>query len=180
MSSIDPSALFDGLLDEAEDRFGPRARQLNIDVVAREHPTPESISNGPDSCTVYFAREAEGNLPRLRFQLAHEAIHVLSGAFKRRATYFEEGFAVWFSLNLREKDRAYDHQTHANLPLLFKEALKLFKKLNPTDEKLKLLRTDCPSLDMITADRLKGHFSIADNWVAKLIDRVPEEMHLRV
>jgi hypothetical protein len=47
-----PSALFYELLAKAESRFGPRTRSLNIEVVPRPHPTPETITNGPNGCIV--------------------------------------------------------------------------------------------------------------------------------
>ena len=91
---IDAPSLFNELLAEAETRFGPRSRTLAPIVEPRDDLIiPETIPDGADRCKVFYAREAQHDYLRLGFQLAHEAIHVLSGALRRDARNLEEGFA---------------------------------------------------------------------------------------
>jgi hypothetical protein len=182
MSSNNPSKLFDRLLSEAEERFGPRSRALNPTVMPRDNVIPETVQNEmvPDACFVYFAREAEGDYQRLRFQLAHEAIHVLSGVLKRDALKLEEGFAVWFSLNHRKVKEEYRRRAYDSLPPLFKDALKFFRRMKPTDSTIKQLRYECRFFDNVRPESLTKIFSVSGEHARKILQRVPKEMHARL
>jgi hypothetical protein len=118
LKTNDPSFLFNQLLLDAEERFGPRSRAMAATVVPRDNPTPETVPNGAEGCFVYYYGEAQNDPQRLRFQLAHEAIHVLSGALRRDARKLEKGLAVWFSL--RQADRKYRRRARSSLPVYSK------------------------------------------------------------
>jgi hypothetical protein len=172
---IDASILFSELLAEAERRFGPRSRTLTPVVDARDQLIPETIPNGADSCIVHYAREAQHDHLRLSFQLAHEAIHVLSGALSRDALKLEEGFATWFSLHNSQGNRKYRGRARALLPPIFKEALALFCQIRPTDDRIKYLRNKCSDLDRVTPDLLTEVFLVSNDLARQLCERVSNE-----
>jgi hypothetical protein len=178
-SKMSASEEFRLLLKQAELRFGKRSRKLKIKVESRTELVAETVPDGDDACVVYYAREAKRDPQRLRFQLAHEAIHVLSGALKREALKFEEGLAVWFSLNFDDSDPRYSALARGTLPQMFSEALDLFEQLGPTDEKIKELRSRCNSLDGTTPELLQMVFSTTITLAERLCERVPADMHLR-
>ena len=171
-------SLFDQLILKAEERFGPRSYTLAPTVKPWDNPIPETVRDRPDACSVYYAREAESNDQLLRFQLAHEAIHVLSGALKREARKLEEGFAVWFSLD--QVRRHYRRHARKLLPNLFKRALELFCQLKPTDSKIKELRSECPDLNDARAELLMRIFLVSDEQAQKILERVPFERDARL
>ena len=171
--------VFMSLLEQAERRFGTRSRKLRIKVNGREEDIPETLADGPDACVVYYYRKVKHNTQRLRFQLAHEAIHVLSGVFRRDALKFEEGLATWFSLDIFRKDPSYYDKAQASIPPLFKDALELFEQLKPTDETITTLRARCSCLDKVSPDLLKEVFDASDKLANKLCERFPLDMHLR-
>jgi hypothetical protein len=176
LSRIKPPDLFDRLLTEAETRFGKRARLLHpIIVLPRDNPTP-----GQNGCFVYYDRNAENEFFRLQFQLAHEAIHVLSGALRRDATKLEEGFAVWFSLHHDQMNRKLRKREESALKPLFAEALKLFIDLGPTDDAISALRTLRPDLDTVEPADLERVFSVSEERALRILDRVPLGMHARL
>lgn len=170
--------VFISLLELAERRFGDRSRNLKIKVNGRDDDIPETVSLGADKCCVYYYRKAKQHEQRLRFQLAHEAIHVLSGALKRKALKLEEGLAVWFSLDVLD-DHSYRDQARVSLSPIFKEALELFEQLTPSDNAIAALRACCSCLDEVAPQHLKQVFGCSHELAVKLCERVPEDMHLR-
>jgi hypothetical protein len=106
---------------KAEQRFGLRTRKFRtLKVQGRDNPTPETIPDGIDGCLVHYYGEIKHDFDRLRFQLSHEAIHVLLGSLRRDCRYIEEGLAVWFSLDVSEE--SYRKRAEDGLPQLFAEA----------------------------------------------------------
>lgn len=175
-----PPQQFEILLAEAENRFGPRSRHLQSRLEPRAHLIPEFMEDGPNGCVVYYWDQAEADLQRLCFQLAHEAIHVLSGGLRRSSRNFEEGLAVWFSLNNKQlADRNYTAVARAGLPPLFKNALTLFCQLKPSDAKIKAVRATAANLDEVTPELLAKVFSAPVTLAEKLCERVSEEMQDR-
>ena len=174
-----PKKVFLSLLEQAERRFGDRSRKLRIKINGRDHDIPETVPDGDDGCCVYYYRNARRDMQRLRFQLSHEAIHVLSGAFNREALIFEEGLATSFSLDIFHDDKLYQDRARASLPQLFYDALQLFGQLAPTDESIRNLRANCSCLDKITPDLLTQEFHCPNELAMKLCMRVPADMHLR-
>jgi hypothetical protein len=171
--------LFNELLGKAEQQFGPRSRPLKIQVLPRANPVPESTPNGTDGCIVHFFTEAATDHERLRFQLAHEAVHVLCGNFIRTATTLEEGLAVWFSLSVSKPPYRKRAEKGEGVSALFLDALRLFKRLKPSDQKVKELRLVSPTLDDVTPDMLSRVFGAPKDLVQQLCKRVPPDMHLR-
>lgn len=163
---------------KAEKRFGPRARKFRtLKVQGRDKATPESIREGDDGCIVYYYGAVKRNVDRLRFQLSHEAIHVLLGSLKRDCRYIEEGLAVWFSLSVCEE--SYRDLAEASLPKLFADALALFRQAKPTDEAISNLRLLSPDLDKLEPDHLVKSLSIDSDLAHQLMARVPTDIKLR-
>jgi hypothetical protein len=126
--SFRPTPIFKKVLALAERRYGPRNGAWKIKVQERQSLIPESVLNRDSKAvTIYFANAARYDLDRLRFQLSHAAIHFISGAFKREALTFEEGLAVYFSLDVSEE--SYRHRAEACLPAMFADALEKFRAL---------------------------------------------------
>ncbi len=173
-----PNTIFKRLLERAETRFGPRSHDLKIKVNGRDDEIPQTERNGEDGCIVYYYGKVRRDDDRLQFQLAHEAIHVLSGAIRREALLLEEGLATRFSLDV--SSLSYRDSARASLPVLFKDALVQFEQLRATDQTIKALRLKCPCLDDVTPDLLKEFFSATDELANSLCARVPPDMHLRL
>jgi hypothetical protein len=163
---------------KAEQRFGPRARKFRtLKVQGRDNETPESVPDGDDGCIVYYYGAVMRDMDRLRFQLSHEAIHVLLGSLKRDCRYVEEGLAVWYSLSVCED--SYRGRAEASLPKLFADALALFRRTNPTDETISNLRLLSLNLDQLEADHLVKSLSIDNDLAQRLMARVPTDIKLR-
>jgi hypothetical protein len=171
--------LFNELLVTAEGRFGLRSRALRIDVRPRNHRTPETVPDGPSGCVVHYFQEAEKDYQQLRFQLAHEAIHALSGALVRDARKLEEGLAVWFSLSAMNRQYRKRAEGGDGVSPLFLDALQLFEQLKPTDSKISKFRLKCPDLDQASPELVAESFSIEISLASRLCQRVPTEIHLR-
>jgi hypothetical protein len=163
---------------QAEQRFGFRARTFRtLKVQGRNNQTPESVPDRDDGCIVYYYGLVKRDMDRLRFQLSHEAIHVLLGSLRRDCRYIEEGLAVWFSLSVCED--SYRVKAEASLPKLFADALSLFRRTNPTDEAISHLRLLSPDLDRLETDYLVKSLSIDNALAQQLMERVPISMKLR-
>lgn len=171
--------LFNELLSKAEQRFGARSRTVRIKVLARNKQTPESVADGSDGCIVYYFQETEKDYQRLRFQLAHEAVHVLSGAFVREARKLEEGLAVWFSLSVINRSYRKRAERGDGVSSLFLDALKWFTKLKATDDRIRAFREKCPNLDFATPELIAKVFRVDMPLASELCQRVPADMHLR-
>jgi hypothetical protein len=178
----DPSALFQEELKRSEEQFGSRTRHLATKVEPRDG-IPETAPDGVDGCIVYFQRAAAKDWQKLRFQLAHEAVHVLSGGLRRDATRFEEGLAVWFSLHAN--NREYRQRAERELPAMFRDAYNLFKKLEQkyemeSHDKIKALRQQCPDLDNVNSDILIKIFEAPQTLADALCRRVSKHMQDRL
>jgi hypothetical protein len=171
--------VFDDILLKAEQRFGKRSRDLAISVEPRDHKTPESIAIGTNGCVVHYFRAVEVDSQRLRFQLSHEAIHVLSGNFRRDVPIIEEGLAVSFSLSVMDRNYRRRSKKGDGLSPLFINALSLFDELKSGDDSIRQLRLKCPDLDQVTPTLLISVFSCSMSLASKLCQRVPQDMHLR-
>jgi hypothetical protein len=178
-SNWNATTLFNELLSAAENRFGTRSRDLTVQVEARDHKTPETIPSGANGCIVYYFREAESDYQRLRFQLAHEAIHVLSGTLNREALKLEEGLAVWFSLSVMNRQYRKRVEKGDGISRLFLDAFNLFKRLDPNDDKVKRLREKCPALDEAIPELIAEIFAVDIGLASELCQRVPPDMRLR-
>ena len=140
---------------------------------------PETVRLGT-AAVIYFSIDARHNFFRLRFQLAHEAIHFLSGALRRDSLKFEEGLAVHFSLTLRRRDAHYDAETQRKLPPMFDECLQLYRALGAKDEQIRSLRLATPNLDKIDRSKIMEFFSADSTLAEKLCERVPFDMTHRL
>ncbi len=164
---------------KAEQRFGPRTRKFRtLKVQGRDNQTPETVPDGDGGCLVHYYSKAKHDSERLRFQMSHEAIHVLLGSLQRECRYIEEGLAVWFSLSVAED--AYGKRAEAGLPVLFADALKLLRQAKPTDQKIQALRKLSPDLDDLEVQHLIDALSIDEELAVKLHSRVPPDMKFRI
>jgi hypothetical protein len=175
---VRPGKLFRDLLATAERWFGRRHGTWKLRTEGRDNPTPECVADQvSNSVTVYFANEAKSNIDRLRFQLSHEAIHCVSGCFKREALFFEEGLAVQFSMDC--SSQAYREQNLPVLPTMFKKAWAHFERLRATDAQLRELRTHASSFDDLTPDILVRVLGADPILANALCERVPPDDSLR-
>lgn len=96
------------LLSKAESAFGPRDSNFEFLGVSFDSTGPRiRFSPCETRLCLELASEALTNPNLIRFQAAHEIIHVLAPT--RHAPMLEEGLAVWFSLNGPDFDEAYRH-----------------------------------------------------------------------
>jgi hypothetical protein len=164
---------------KAEQRFGVRSRKFRtLKVQGRDDPTPETVPDGVEGCLVHYYGQVKHDQDRLRFQLSHEAIHVLLGSLKRECRYIEEGLAVWFSLSVSEE--GYRKRAEDSLPRLFADSLALLRQTEPTDEKIQNLRKLSSDLDRLEVQELVDALSIDHDLAEKLHKRVPPDMALRI
>jgi hypothetical protein len=135
-------------------------------VCHRDDETPETVPDRDNGCLVHYYGKVKHDADRLRFQLSHEAIHVLLGSLKRECRYIEEGLAVWFSLSVSED--SYSKRAEKGLPKLFAEALTLLRQAKPTDEKIQKLRKLSADLDELEVQHLIDALSIDKDLAEKL------------
>ena len=109
------------------------------------------------------------NGQRLIVQLAHEAVHVVAGAFRRDATLFEEGLAVEFSLD--RVSSAYKALCERDLPSFFRNARDKFRELKATDAAIRELRKKT-TVDAITPSLLEEVFGASPELAAAPCNRV--------
>jgi len=165
-----PTKLFKNALAVAERTYGKRSGTHRFIVEGRDYPIPETLP--PDAAgniTICFANEARTDYDRLRFQLSHEAIHVICGGFKRQCLVFEEGLATHFSLTQSTSD--YASRAEATLPRMFANALSAFRKLNPSPEKIRQIRATI-LIDHLTPTLLERYFGSSPELALVLCDRV--------
>ena len=110
----------------------------------------------PDNCRHVIVRITESsatNVMRAAYQMAHEAIHLLSPTGKKGTTVLEEGLATHFSARyMREHLNSRNwHATEAS----YTHACQLIEELLTLDsEAIRLLRQVKPSMAETTADDL--------------------------
>ena len=87
----------DGILQEVEQRFGPRDTSFKILPTEIGGPYPRLYFPGnPGEVVVQLGDKAKGELTEALSQLAHEAVHLLNPGTS--ASVLEEGLATRFQL----------------------------------------------------------------------------------
>jgi hypothetical protein len=168
--NFDAKKIFREQFATAERRFGKRDHQHKLEVGGRPNRTPETIlPPQSDTVHVYYYDGARDDGQRMTFQLAHEAIHVLAGSFRRDATLFEEGLAVHFSLD--RVSYTYKVLAEPDLPPLFLNALHRFRQLRATDSAIRNLRKHS-AIDAISPALLEKFFAAPVDLAIALCERV--------
>jgi hypothetical protein len=99
MTGDDAKQILTQLLASAEQRYGPRAHEVEFDVreeanaAIRVEPRNEALTKA----TVYI--QSGIDLNQRRFQLALEGFHLLSMVPRHEVTFFEEGLSQIFALS---------------------------------------------------------------------------------
>jgi len=137
------------ILEEAEALFGPRDRSYEIlepEIFDGDHTHGEYIQR--KKIKLYVSRRSADNYYYASYDLAHEAIHMLSPVFYGEATILEEGLATYFSHRYvkrlygwnieRSPDRKYDAAMRAAAVLMAKNesAIKELRARQPVISKI--------------------------------------------
>ena len=137
------------ILAEAESLFGPRDRSYEIlepEICDTDHTHGEYVQR--KKIKLYLSRRSADNHYYTSYDLAHEAIHMLSPVFYGEATILEEGLATWFSHRYvkrvhawnieRSPDRKYDTAMRAAAVLMAKNesAIKELRARQPVISKI--------------------------------------------
>jgi hypothetical protein len=139
-------------------------------ICGRDSLTPETILDpAAGEVTIWFANEARHDYDRMRLQLAHEAIHVLCGGFKRQCLTFEEGLAVQFSLFV--STQTYANASEHELPPLYANALARFRELKATPQQIRELRKKL-HIDDLQPSILEERFGAPSELASALCMRV--------
>ena len=119
MTAIDRNDLVDlcesVLIPKAERYFGPRDPNWTIGKLERnpfgDYPQIQLFPQSGYVDIFLSSRLDEGNLPSVRYELAHECVHVLDPSPANEGTYLCEGLATWFQVqeseNMRPSDPRY-------------------------------------------------------------------------
>jgi hypothetical protein len=137
------------ILEEAESLYGPRDRSYEIlepELFDGDHTHGEYIQR--NKIKLYLSRRCADNYYYASYDLAHEAIHMLSPVFYGEATILEEGLATYFSHRYVKRlygwniercpDRKYDAAMRAAAVLLAKNesAIKELRVRQPVISKI--------------------------------------------
>lgn len=159
----------------AENRFGPRVHGWAYKPVLVEGANyPETLVNTKAKSAQVRITESTKKYPdQAAFQLAHEAIHCLAPVERRDTIWFEEGLANHFSLTYGGVSQATRVVNETIVPELFREPLEAFRKLNPTDEKIRSMRIEEPVFDNLTPKLIQKHCGADQQLARQLCQRLP-------
>jgi hypothetical protein len=88
--------MLDRILETAERRFGPRCEGWEFQGIRFHNAPPEMVYVGPTAVEIRLSVRCESDLIEAVYQLAHEAIHMLSPS-GATTTLMEEGVAADFA-----------------------------------------------------------------------------------
>ena len=86
------------ILEEAEFLFGPRDRSYELlEPEIYERPFAQAFFYGGRKVRIYLTNHCKTDPYAVTYELAHEAIHLLSPVHHGEATVLEEGLATFFA-----------------------------------------------------------------------------------
>jgi len=143
------------ILEEVESVYGPRDRSYEI-LAPRitecyyAHPAVYP----PRNVRIYLTKEARAARYLASYELAHEAVHVLTPASLHNGdTLLEEGLATHFCFKYMKRAYGVDYQTTGHR--IYDDALRAVSKLLAKNEfVIKELRTHQPVITKIDEDLL--------------------------
>ncbi len=146
------------MLHMAEELFGPRDNSYTILGIEFASDGPQIWYPG-NRCHIVIQLDfsAGTSMSRACYQMAHEAVHLLSPSGGRNANNFEEGVACYFAAHYMKKEFAQSHWT----PCLssYQHALAIIKpRLDEDKHCVRRLREHQPSLRDITKDDIIKEF----------------------
>lgn len=137
------------ILEEAESLYGPRDRSYEIlepEIIDHDHTHGEYVQR--KKIKLYLSSRCADNYYYTSYDLAHEAIHMLSPVFYGEATILEEGLATYFSHEYVKRrygwniegspDRKYDAAMRAAAVLMSKNesAIRELRRREPVISKI--------------------------------------------
>jgi hypothetical protein len=149
---------FGSLLDEAQQRFGPRLKQYTpIGIKLREGGPNQLLPLvGTDSWYVVLDSKVEYKMESALFFLAHEVIHLLAPTPK--ANCLEEGLATHFSLTHQHTNQAEADQNRkmlTNTDPLYVRALECYEAFLHQGGDIKIIRKHQPFISKITPNLIR-------------------------
>jgi hypothetical protein len=142
------------ILEEAEDLFGPRDRSYEIlepEIFAGSHAQGYYVEQ--KKIKLYLSNACANEYRYASYELAHEAIHMLSPVFYGQATVLEEGLATYFSH--RYVYLLYGWEIEKSPDPKYDAAMRAASALLARNEFLiKEIRTRQPIISKITASTL--------------------------
>ena len=139
------------ILEEAELLYGPRDRSYEIlepEIFDGDHTHGEYIQR--KKIKLYLSRRCADHHYYASYDLAHEAIHMLSPVFYGEATILEEGLATYFSH--RYVKRRYEWNIERSPDRKYDAAMRAAAVLMATNESaVKELRARQPVISKINA-----------------------------
>jgi hypothetical protein len=143
------------MLHEIEERFGPRDRDFTI--LGCEFTTKDSpgiwYPGNRKHVIIQLNMNALNEPLRAYYQLAHEAIHLLSPSGKKGTNNLDEGLATYYSQEFMIRE--FQSSWSAGLPC-YEEAsgaVKRLLQLNPYA--IREIRIEQPSIQKITSTQIK-------------------------
>lgn len=151
------TAYLGDLLEEAEQRFGPRLRQWTPIGVQIGDAGPPSLRflGDTDKVFIRLSSESEFDIDCALLELAHEVVHLLSPV--HAANCLEEGLATHFSLTNRHIDKKATvnrERIRSNHPQYY-AALLLFEEFQQAGGDIRALRHHEPIISKIPAGLLR-------------------------
>ncbi len=158
------------ILRVAQDLYGPRDSSYTVLGVEFGGPTPQIWY--PGNCghvVIQITPRCATDMNRASFQMAHEAIHLLSPSGGKRTTVFEEGLANHFSIRyMREHLGAtwsadVDSYQHAS------DQLEQLLEIEP--DAVRLVRQRQPALYLLTPADIQAACPSAPSDLAVSLSR---------
>lgn len=157
------------LLIEVERRFGPRNKAWTILGIEFGGPTPSIWY--PRNCgnvAIKLSACAAEEPKRAVYQLAHETVHLLHPAGRRRARNLEEGVAECFA---DEISRRHNLGFWSDVPAYIGPRDAVRSLLDADPEVVRRIRSEEPDFNRITVDLLVKHAPDIDRATAEMLCR---------
>ena len=165
-------------LSRCENLFGPRSAKWTIGPILHAEDGPYIFFpySNIDTVNVVVSTAALPFDDQLRYQIGHEALHLLSPNKHPPTCMIEEGAAVYVSIYENNyRDIAYPYFAQNDLKtraLNYQEALQLYREVEASsDLLLKSLRVLEPQFSLWTPEFITGNFSVPGQLAIRMCER---------
>jgi hypothetical protein len=158
-------------LSLAEQQFGKRDYSftiLGVEIANADYPEVR-YPGGLLHVVVSLSRECQTDVNRALFQLAHEAVHLLSPPTRETVTVLEEGLATAFANDISAQLKLNYHTSSA---VNYVQAMQAARKLLAMDSQvIKKLREQSPKISDISAEDIRRAVPGLNLGLCKLLER---------
>ncbi len=165
-------------LEMAESEYGERDKSwtiLGVEFTDEKQPSNwYPFDSTEKDIIIQLTSDAANNEKKALFQLSHEVIHVLSPNGTRKATYFEEGLATYFSIQATRQagiDISPSYITSAKYHRAYYLLEKIYQLHPDASQRIATFRKSGQSLSTLSATGLRQLFPRIDATTARELAR---------